>query len=240
MKKQTLFIIPYLICVSCFTQQHWNYNDYAKNNIENFRNNKLFNEVIDFNSIDYPRLDAAIFYVTNEMRVKNELPPLEYAPELEICAWNHSKIMVEEKFFSHTNPNNTKRETPEKRAILAGIKNPFIAENIADVFGIKYKANDPIYILDKDKGLFSYSEAGKPIEPHSYLTFAEQVVDDWMHSQGHRKNILSKDALQLGCGAYFYTDKDFYNIAKFKATQNFQLFKKIIATKPADKFPNNK
>jgi uncharacterized protein YkwD len=220
-----------------FSQIKWDKDFYLQVNLNNFRENKLFLEAIDFNNIDYPRLHAAIFYVTNEQRAKVELPFLNYAPELEIAAYNHSKNMVEDGFFSHSDHINPERETPNDRGLLAGISNPFVAENIAESFGLEYKANSTIYILDLKKPIFSYKPNGKPILPHTYLSFAEQVVYDWMHSEGHRKNIFSNDAISLGCGAYFYPDKNFYNMPKFKVTQNFQLFEVIKSITPADKLP---
>ncbi len=178
--------------------------------------------------IDYPRLDAAIFYVTNEIRIKNNLKPLTYSPELEISAWNHARSMVKGNFFSHYNKAEKKRYSPDQRGALAGISNPHLAENIADTFGIRYDPGARVYILDKEKGIFSYEADGKPIPNHTYLSFAESVLEIWMNSPGHRANILSKDALQMGCGAYYYEDDNFYHIARFKAVQNFQWYEKII------------
>jgi uncharacterized protein YkwD len=34
---------------------------------------------------------------------------------------------------------------------------------------------------------------------HTYLSFAEALVESWMQSPGHRKNILHKEQEYLGC-----------------------------------------
>jgi uncharacterized protein YkwD len=39
-----------------------------------------------------------------------------------------------------------------------------------------------------------------------------------MHSDGHRRNILDKDLIYLGCGAYYYVDN---GMPAFKCVQNF-------------------
>jgi uncharacterized protein YkwD len=48
-----------------------------------------------------------------------------------------------------------------------------------------------------------------------------------MNSPEHKKNILAPDALQLGCGTYFFQDPQFNDMPTFMATQNFQWYEKI-------------
>ncbi|RPJ09302.1 MAG: CAP domain-containing protein [Spirochaetaceae bacterium] len=214
----------------------WKAEYYSTTSQENFRENPLFLEPINFNKIDYPRLHAAIYFVTNEIRVKNRLATLPHSPNLEIAAYNHSKRMAEKGFFSHQDSTDRQRYNPADRAKLAGITNPFIAENIAEAFGIQYTAGKSVFPLSTT-GKFSYSYNGRPILPHTYLAFADEVLKMWMNSSGHRANILSKNNVQLGCGAYFYRDKKFYDMPMFKATQNFQWYSEIKTGTPADTGP---
>lgn len=218
-------------------QARWQHRDYQTTTYKNFRRNKLFQQSIVFSKIDYPLLHAAIFLVTNETRVKNKRPPLTFALALERAAYHHSKWMVEQNFFSHENPRDQARKTSQQRAELAGIKNPMLGENIATHFGIRYQANAPIYPVDPLKGTFSYAPEGPLIPPHTYLSFAEAIVKQWMDSPGHRANILNREALQLGCGAYFYYDRGFHNMPKFKATQEFQLYHNIVPGRVTDQWP---
>jgi len=214
-----------LISGYSFAQTSNNIDYYSELNLKNFRKEKLFQERLNFDSIDYPRLHAAIFFITNEERAKKKLSFLEYAPELERAAQMHSRDMYEKKFFSHYNPSVKKKKTPNDRAVLAGILNPYIAENIATSHGLQYKSGEKVFV--RGDGQFSYRIDGELIQPHTYLSLAATIVDSWMNSTGHRKNILSDDALQLGCGTYFYRDRGFSNMPTFNATQNFQLYKKI-------------
>jgi uncharacterized protein YkwD len=231
-------LIALLFYSTAFSQSVWRHRDYETTTHKNFRHNQLFSQTIAFDQIDYPLLHAAIFFVTNETRVKNDRKPLAFAIELERAAYHHSKRMVEQDFFGHENPHDKKRKTTEQRARLAGIKNPFLAENIALHFGIRYVANTPVYPVDPLNGTFSYESDNDPLIPaHTYLSFAEALVKQWMDSPGHRQNILNPRALQLGCGVYFYRDRTFYNMPKFKATQNFQLYREIVSGKATDWWP---
>jgi uncharacterized protein YkwD len=221
MKKISLIIVLF----PQFLFSNWQATEYRTYSYKNFRSYPGFGFVIDEKNPDYPLINAAVFYVTNEVRVRYGRKPLEYAPELEKAAWLHSKDMVEKNFFSHKNRIEPKKRTPNQRGDLAGIKNPKIAENIATGFGIKYSAGRPVY--NRGSGRFSYTPGGKIIPSHTYLSLAEALVRQWMKSPGHRRNILSGNGIQLGCGVYFYRDRRFNNMLKCKATQNFQWFVRI-------------
>ena len=235
MKKT--FVASLLLFLTGALYAGWEYSGYSTTDYKNFRNNPFMQQKIDPENIDYPLANAAIFFMTNEIRVKNGLSPLEYSQELEIAAWHHSKLMVEKNFFSHTNSRDNNRRDPSSRGKLAGITNPSIAENIAEGFGINYRPGAPLYPRNVKNGEFSYSANGPLLESHTYLSLAESLITQWMNSSGHRKNILSKSALQMGCGVYFYRDRSFYNIFKCRATQNFQWFNPIIAGDRTDNLP---
>jgi len=235
--KNWRWFIVFLFYSTAFPQTRWRHSDYQTTTHKNFRSNKLFRQTIVFDQIDYPLLHAAIFFVTNEARVNNKRPALAFALALEHAAYHHSKRMAEQNFFSHEDPFDKTRQTASQRAQLAGIKNPALAENIAIHFGIQYQANAPVYPVDRLKGTFSYEPGGPLIPAHTYLSFAEAIVKQWMDSPGHRANILSREAVQLGCGAYFYYDRGFHNMPKFKATQNFQLYREIVPERARDRWP---
>lgn len=224
-KYCTAWLLFFLTCTTLLSQS-WNSTKYNSVTTKNFRDNSLFKETINFSGIDYPRLHAAIFFVTNEARVKNGLPELKYHRLLEESATAHSKRMVRMGFFNHFDPYNDLLKTPSDRLRFAGIKNAYAAENIATPFAIQYMEGFTIYPLDDKNNFFSYSPGGKAIPNHTYLSLAEYVVDLWMKSEGHRANILNPNAKQLGCGIYFYRERN--NIPKFMATQNFQLYEEIV------------
>lgn len=198
-------------------QKKWKDTYYVQLTDANFRDFRLFNQPIDHRNIDYKVLNAVVFFVTNEARLEKGLPALEFQPNLEIMAWNHSISMAEKDFFDHLNPKDRKRRDPRKRARLAGIVNPNIGENI---------------------GAYGGQQFG------DYLELADFLVDEWIDSPPHRKTLYSKDALQLGCGIYYYDGLWRKNKGVLRqgsgfwlATQNFQLFTKVESGPSKDKGP---
>jgi uncharacterized protein YkwD len=173
MKKLLVFIM--VVCPFVLMAQSWNNDSYLKCNEKNFRNYAPFSKLISAINPDYRLLNAAVFFVTNEARIKHRKRPIPYSSFLESSAFHHSKAMAEQSFFSHVNPNDPTRATTEDRGTLAGISNPAIAENIAMT------------------ALWRKS---------TYLSIAEELVSMWMNSPGHRSNILSDDAKAMGCGVY--------------------------------------
>ncbi len=171
-------------------------------------------------SIDYPLLNAAIFFETNRQRVLIGLPPLEHSPALEKAAVLHSTDMVEHRYFSHTS-SQPGQETLEARLYWAGIGRVSAAENIAEAFGIEYEAGTPVYTPEQNGGYFSYEYKGKPILNYTYLGFARQVLRQFMKSEHHREDILNPDFHYCGAGAVHYRDASFHNMDEFKVTQLF-------------------
>jgi uncharacterized protein YkwD len=199
--------------------------DYYQLTLENFRDNNSFNDTIDLTHPDSRRLNALLFFLTNEIRIKNGLAALKYNPKLEECAQLHSNSMVAGHFFDHTNPKSKKLRNPDDRARHVGIVNPYLAENIIEGFLLQYKQNVPVYY--GGPGIFRYHPEDKPIKAYTYLGLGESLLDRWMNSPKHRENILSVNALQLGCGTAFFARKDFHEMPSLLATQNFQLYEPI-------------
>ena len=204
-------------------------DDYYSYTVDNFRQNPLFHDVIDLSNPDYKKLNAILFYLTNEIRVRNNLSILLYEKKLEESAAIHSLSMVEYKFFDHINPKSKKLRNPEDRARYVGIVNPYLAENIMETFVLQYKAGLPVYT--GEKGIFRYNQGDKPIQPHTYLSLGETLMEGWMNSPRHKENILLQKAVQLGCGTAFYLQKEFNDMPAVIATQNFQLYE-IAMTEP--------
>ncbi len=207
MKTVVLILLFFFtVNITTYSQLAWDYAQYENYNHENFRDYPALSQIVDFDNPDIPLLNAALFFLTNEQRSRRWRSIIEYHPNLEIAAYHHSKAMVEQDFYSHVNPEDPRRKTPVERGKLAGINNPFFAENIA------------------------YSDVH---EDDTYLEIAEIIMNLWMKSSPHKKNILSKDALQLGCGVYFKEKRIF-------ATQNFQFYEEIKTGHASDSLPEQK
>lgn len=215
----------YTLVFSLLSGNVFSQSDYYSYTLKNFRRSEQFNQIIDLQNPDLARLHAVVFYLTNEQRKKRRLSELSYHPKLEASSVIHSESMVKYDFFSHINPNSKKLHDPNDRARFVGIENPYLAENIAESFVLKYTAGDEVY--PGDKGIFSYKKNGDPIQTHSYLSLGESMIKSWMNSPPHRDNILSKKAVQLGCGTAFYLKKDFNEMPAVIATQNFQFYEPL-------------
>lgn len=170
------------------SQNSWKYEYYKEINHKNYMTYDMFAQEINLNNPDIPLINALLFFMTNEIREKNGLSPLEYSEELEIAAYCHAQLMVQENFFSHTDKSSSTRREPDDRAKLAGISNPYIAENIA----------------------YTWFNTGS-----SYTEVSKLLIDMWMNSKGHRENILSKSALQGGSGV-FINNTEIYGVQDFQ------------------------
>ena len=169
-------------------ENRWTYDLYEAYNHRDFRSLELFHQEFDSENPDIPLLNAALFFLTNEYRVKNRRDPLKHHIALETASYFHSREMAERDFFSHINNINRDRGTTLLRAGLAGISNPFIAENILYEY---YRSTD------------------------TYLDLAERMIKLWINSRTHRENMLSRDGLQMGCGVFIKGER-VYATQKFQ------------------------
>ncbi len=169
-------------------QTRWENKNYKKISQSNFRDNPIFSQNIDKN-IDYGLLNATLFYLSNEYRVKNHKTPLIYNIALEITAWNHAKQMGLFSFFAHENPKDAKRHKLENRGELAGITNPFLAENLAYVSNEKSK---------------------------TYLEICEKFILQWKSKKENLVQLQSDDALEMGCGVFFFQNR-WYAVQVFQS-----------------------
>ncbi len=203
---------------------------YSVYDYRSFRKEKAFLEPVDFINVDIQRINAVIFHLTNETRLAHKLSPLMHSTELEMAALMHARDMNNGSFFSHFNETDASKRTPNDRAKLCLVTNPFLAENIIEGFGLQYQPNETVYT--RGPGKFSKTAEGVLIKPHTYLSLGETFIKGWMNSRDHRNNLLSKDALQLGCGVVYYVNHEFNEMPSFLAVQCFQLYQPIIPANP--------
>ena len=180
------FFVPILIVVF-FSPYCYSQTMYQTTHYKNFRRNKELKQTITPSTFKPELLNAAIFFATNEIRAKKGLSVLSHNPKLELSATIHSKDMADLDFFNHTNNKNKAHRTPDDRAKEAGITNPKLAENIIEGFIIVYKSGDGV--IPQGPGKFLNPKTKEPLPYHTYLSLADVLLDNWMHSPGHRKNI---------------------------------------------------
>lgn len=169
-------------------------------NFETLRELPAAAGAIDFAHIDYALLSAAVFHETNHRRAQHDLPALAYRKELREAARIQARGMARRGAISHQHPDEALR-TLRDRMNHVGLQGALSAENVAMTFGIRYESGKPVFTREENgRTVFSYEPGGTPLDPHSYLSFAENLLSQWMDSPGHRKNILLKDPEELGTG----------------------------------------
>ncbi len=225
-----VFLTIVFLSVTCSKAQRKDY--YADVDYKNYKSQEEFNELLDFEKIDYRKLAAVIFHASNEQRFLQGKSTLKYQEELEITSFYHAKDMVENDYFSHT-AKTASRKTPKERALLAGITNPYIAENLASTFAFEYESGKAVYKIAEGK--YSYSTTGPILPNRSYLTLAIAVVQQWMDSPSHRASLLEDKAVSMGCAGFFDT-KSKFDFPKFKLVQSIQLYKEVIPGSRKDDF----
>lgn len=186
-----------------------------------------FEEELDFGDVDYPRLHAAIFHATNATRRAHGRKALEPSAHLEDAARRYAVRMVDRSFLAHEDPYDAAMRTPKQRAKASGVLNAMPAENLATHPGFQFASGEPLVVLDPkgpDGPVLARKPEGPPIARHTYRSLAESVVEQWMDSPGHRKNLLSPDASALGAGAALYREQD---IPSFVMVQLFQLYEPL-------------
>lgn len=180
---------------------------------------------VDPYAFDAAAARAAIYYATNEQRRAHGMDALPHEPALDASSQLHAERMREYEFFAHEDPTSSTYRTPDDRARAVGVSNPRLAENIATQITLDYRSGEQVYgRIGGGKGKFSRTPDGPLIPPVSYARLGRDVVEGWMNSPGHRKNILHRDAVSLGAGAAFYWQGNFPAIY---AVQNFQFFEPL-------------
>jgi uncharacterized protein YkwD len=156
-------------------------------------------QIINPNAVNYDVLEAAVFHETNRRRQQQRLPALKHDEKARAAAKMQSRDMAKGAFVGHENPDPAKK-TMSDRATLAGLSPQVLAENVASAFGRRYKSGQSFCTREVNgRKIYSYEPDGPAIPLHTYLSFAEALVDSWMKSPGHRKNILHTEVQYLGC-----------------------------------------
>ena len=156
---------------------------------------------LDSRRMDQTLLAAALFHEANVRRQQAGRMPLRHDTRLDRAALLHAASMVRDQFFDHVHPGRADLRTPKERVLSVGFNPMFISENIATHFDIRYQSGAPLYRVPRENGGgFSTTPDGPPIAHHTYRSFAVSLMDEWMASEGHRQNILSKYPIQSGAG----------------------------------------
>lgn len=220
MKKLSFVAFLFFLSTSLLFSQNWQSTDYTKHTWRTFNQLQIIHEKLDPSDIDYSLLHAAVFYVTNEYRVQNQLKPFQYATKMELVAAGHAADMVKYNFYGHQSKIRNKRKLRD-RFQIQGLNPVMIGENISSTAALQYEYGRKVE-RPQSPGVFVYQTSKSEIVPmHSYISYAREIVRLWMESPGHRANILNPSFTYLGTGSAVYGEKSFYNMPYFMNVQCF-------------------
>lgn len=124
----------------------------------------------DTTSLNKSELRAELHAEVNERRQANGLANLTHSNQLDRVAQSHANDMANNSFYSHVSPTK------------GGLESRYAN------FGIRCRGGENIY------------RQTSPSDANSESDFAEEVVDAWMNSPGHRENILRRGFTSEGFG----------------------------------------
>lgn len=224
-----LFKMKYVIVLSCLlfssSAKGQSFSDlwYTELSIDSFFNTDAAKAAIDVEKPDIALLNAAVFFATNEARIKRKMEPLRYESVLEKAAEFHSDEMRNKRFFNHINKTDKENRSPEQRIANKGGAFDATGENILEMPPYKTGSKGEYDVAKNDDGTFTFiGMNGKPLKVLSYGDFARAAVKLWMKSPEHKANILNKTYTHLGCGVSIEEDPfNYKTLPMALVTQNF-------------------
>jgi len=197
---------------------------YTKLSIDSFFNTSAALQTIDIEKPDVALIDMAVFFASNEQRIKRKLPAYGYNPVLREAALFHSIEMRDKRFFSHINKGDKENREPDQRIKNKGGESfTAFGENIIELPAYKLRPDEQYDSPKNPDGSFTFlNMRGKPLKLMTYGEFGRAVVKLWMTSPDHKANIMSKDFTHLGCGSAFDGEPFKYKtLPQTLVTQNF-------------------
>jgi len=184
----------------------------------NARPERAFQIPVGPRDLDVVLLDRAILFHTNRARCAAGLSALVPDPGLRTVATNHSIDMVRLRFFGHTSPVGGKT-TVSDRLDRRGVPYRGAAENLATTKRLAIASGQPVYPVPNRRCAFSLTPNGPVLPVRTYDATARNLVDRWIASPGHRRNLM--DPTYTRHGASGAIDADARLCESINATQLF-------------------
>jgi len=144
----------------------------------------------------------------NQIRVSKGLQALEWNPELATVATKHSRDMGRRDYFSH--------DSPEGHDFSARYQAEGIDCRVPVGGGQFYIGGENIHKTWRAEGTRHWSDGRQEeVGLRSVRDVAEQAVQGWMDSPGHKENLLKPFWKTEGIGVWLRSDGAIF------VTQNF-------------------
>ncbi len=159
--------------------------------------------IITRETLDAALLARAIFDETNRIRRGLELKEFLPSAEADAAAEIQARLGSVTNPPSHTNPFPNVA-TPVDRANWVGLRAAMVGENVARTPLLNTGRKIAFEVRNTADGRRTYhdSDTGRELPPHTYASFAADLVARWMDSPGHRANIVNPKYRLLGIGLH--------------------------------------
>ncbi len=160
-------------------------------------------------------IEKWVIEFTNEERISAGLQPFRHDAAISDIARSHSENMARLGLLSH----DIRGKDPTDRALTAGYNCRAYRGDGSYSYGLSEN------IAEHPK-VTQWMGIGSSYSPVDYSSNAEEaargLVQVWMRSSGHRKNILDKDSRRIGVGIAIQETPEYGYISEtIYATQNF-------------------
>lgn len=187
----------YLSNVNQFTaSSEFEDEEYLSTDFDEFVNKKKLYSKVDFKDYDQHFLNAALFYLTNDYRMKKRKSIFRFEKRLRNASFIHAYEMMSKGFFDHNNPVSKDLRTPKDRCKFCNYTSKSQAENIERItLGIETNI--------------------------TYLQLAQKILLNFTNSEQHRSYILSPEYNEYGCTVIISEkifkggERDFYAVQEF-------------------------
>jgi uncharacterized protein YkwD len=143
-----------------------------------FAQNTPKDAAIDFSHFDFALMDHFVKIRIDSVRHAHKLHPLLNDSLLYRAALDQAVYLQTRKEISHTQPVK-KKANPMNRAQYYGARYPMIGENVVRIFAFDRMTDN--------------RNSKKYVTVQTYVEAAEQMVEGWVHSPPHYKNMLTPE-----------------------------------------------
>lgn len=131
----------------------------------------------DLASFNQKYLEHLVKIKVDEIRAKHDCKSLVNDSILYVASSHHAQYMSQKGRLTHKEVDSILTKTPQLRAEYFGAENYHVGENV-------------LYVPYNSK---VRNKKGKKFDTHTYQGIADAMVDSWVNSPGHFKNIITKD-----------------------------------------------
>lgn len=152
--------------------------------------NQRGTDKIDPDHFDDQMMRQAVVKVVNEHRAKLGMRALIANDLVQKAAQDQVDYLNSSGKWSHEQANANKRTPKERIQFYGGTVRKF-GENLADIYVVRKCS---VYMEDGSMDTATLT---------TYRAAAEKLLNAWLQSSGHRKNIETPEFTRTGIGVYF-------------------------------------